>query len=357
MAATDKVPGMLITERHLFAAVFDVSPEWRLPEDFKVTRYGGMRLCQRLRTKTGQDIVLTWWTDAASFTAVWSDDVAQELKLLDKPRFSGTTTEQQPSEPRKKWLPWMVTFLAGTVAVLGNFTQLENYGAWLLATPRAKILTSELPTRVIQGQLSAIEFKIHNLTKGSCRIGELTAEVTPADALRFDHIIGPLTPLEPGELRSITWPVIPLTPGRHEITLLGEAKAGRMQAGSKLAPAVAKIDVWEQLERKPRLRLQHFQADMAVFVLEVHHGNPLTKTIAYQANGPAGLEFTDVNPNSEKQVTDHQSGAAAIAWKQDATPLVPQVFKLFVRPAKPLGESDWRRYEKEIQIDAAFVQQ
>src|SRR6185503_14017533 len=102
--------------------------------------------------------------------------------------------------------------------------------------------------------------------------------------------IGPLTPLEPGELRTVICPIFTKKPGRVEITLTGEATAGRLRKSARLGPAHVQVTVWPAVEASPPLRLQHSFKDNAVYIVEAHHGKPPTKGISYQATAPG--EFT-----------------------------------------------------------------
>lgn len=172
-----KIPQVLDNPGRLFLTTFAVPTEWKFPERFDPGNYSGMYLCQRLRSSSGDDLLLIWWDAPDCYGAFWSVQLSKDLDVAAKPRFQGSRIEQRPkhatwlSRPTK-WIPWLITLVAATVTILGNFTQLENYSAWLLARPNAKISVSRIPVRVIQNEAaSSMEFTVHNRSRGTLRIG------------------------------------------------------------------------------------------------------------------------------------------------------------------------------------------
>ena len=358
MSRWSKISDALFTDEHLFVTGFDVPGDWRLPDEFKPTAYAGMCLLQRTRNSFGKDLVLIWWADPRYYKDIWSGELATELSLPWKPMFSGTATEHTPaakpfwSQP-KKWGPWLVAAAATSVTLLGNFTQLENYGAWLLATPRIDIAVNKLPPRLIQNEIGAAEFKLHSRSAGTCRITALTAKPSSAKAITMDSTVGPLPALEPGELRSVALPLLPLLPGVQEITLQGEAKAGRWRRHTSLTPTILKVDIWEPLQRSPHIRFQNSHGDAAIYGLTVRHGKPPTKILAYQATGPDFLTFAALDGAKFNFKSNPGQGAAVIKWEKEATPLQSQDFTLTVRGNKSYSEQEWKQYESAITIDVA----
>jgi hypothetical protein len=358
MSLWSKIPRLLFSRRKLFLTGFDISPAWKFPDGFNPRDYAGMCLCQRLRNRSGTDLLLVWWEDPDSYSNFWSIQLSKDLKVSPSPTFTGASIEQEPREQPwwsnpKKWTPWTVTFAAALVTILGNFSQLENYSAWLFAMPKAEILSSTLVTKLVKGEISTIEFKIHNRSRGVSKINELRAVSDSPNALSIADQLGPLTPLEPGELRTVTFPLLPNATGRQRISLTGEATSGRLRPRAVLLPVVLHVEVWPPLEESPRVSLRKSHKDAAIYVIEAHHGKPLTRTIVYQATGPEELNFVALKGGKVDFQSNAGEGAAVITWEKDTTPLIPQTFTLTVRGDKQYSKEQWKSYENNIKIDAA----
>lgn len=357
MSPASKITGKFSDQRRLFVTGFDVARDWKFPERFDPSDYSGMYFCQRLRTGAANDVLLIWWETPDCYSPYWSVQLSNDLDIA-APRFAGTALEQRPKGRRwystpSKWVPWAITAIATTATLLGNFTQLENYGAWAFAKPETDIIVSPVPVKLVENEPSGFEFKMHNRSTGYVKVVDLRATPATKEVAEVSAQIGPLTPIEPGELRTVTCPIFPKKPGGVQIILTGEATAGRLRQSARLGPAQVEVTVWPAVEASPPLKLQHSFKDNAVYIVEAHHGKPPTKVISYQATAPGEFTFVDLKgalPSFQSAPTEP---SAVIRWAKEAAPLIVQRFSLTVHANKSHSKEEWKAYETEIKVEAA----
>jgi hypothetical protein len=343
--------------KNLVLTSFNVSRDWAFPKRFQPADYLGMSLCQRLHGKGRPDSLLIWWEDRECYSPYWSDRLAKDLGIAATPAFQGDVIERRPKERKwwnapEKFLPWGLTFVASLAALVGNFSQLESYGSWLLANPEGEISVSALPLRCVQKEERIVEFKVHNRGTGTATLTELKAAANPTDILIVEPRLGPLAPLQSGELRTVICQIVPNTRGLHKITFSGELRSGRVPGRAPLRAAVQELDVWPAFDEAPQITLQHGSGREANFLVEARHGKPPTKTVRYQATGPEELTFIAVNHGQVKKRSNQGEGAAAIVWEKETIPLVREIMTLFVRSEKECSNEEWKRYETRIQVNA-----
>ena len=341
----------------LFLTTFEICPNWTFPERFDPADYLGMYLCQRLRRQAGTDLLLIWWDDRNSYSSYWRVRLSRDLGIPATPQFEGGFIERRPKTQRwwtasEKFVPWGITFVASVAALIGNFSQLESYGSWLLAAPKAELSMSALPLRCVKNEERVVELKIHNKGTGTCTLTDLKAVADTQDVLIIDPQLGPLAPLQSGEVRIVTCQILPRITGMHKITLSGEIRAGRLRNHAVLPTAAVQLDVWAPFDQAPKVILEHSSGNEANFLIEARHGKPPTKTVRYQATGPGELIFLDVRSAQVKTVSTPSEGLPVIVWDKNATPLVPQIVRLFVRGNKEYSKEQWKNYEKQIHVDA-----
>lgn len=341
----------------LFLTTFQVSPNWTFPERFEPADYLGMYLCQRLRGQAGTDLLLIWWDDRDSYSSYWRDRLSKDLGITATSQFEGGLIERRPKVRRwwtapETFFPWGLTFIASVVALIGNFSQLESYGSWLWAAPKAEISVSALPLRCVQNEERVVEFKIHNRSTGTCTLTDLKAVADTPHVLIIDPQLGPLAPLQSGEVRIVGCQILPRIAGTHRITFSGEIRAGRLREKAALSTAALQLDVWAPFDQAPKIILEHSNGNEANFLIEARHGRAPTKTVRYQATGPEELIFIDVRSGQVKTLSTSGEGPPVIVWDKNATPLVTQTVRLFVRGKKEYSKEQWKDYEKQIHVNA-----
>jgi len=356
-ASTDSSP----VSAPSFLTIFKVSRSWRFPERVKPENYPGLLLWQRLRGRSESDLLLIWWTGREAYRACGPDQLRKDLNA-DGIVHDGAVIEELArkkhwwQQPRK-FMPWAAAILGTIVGVLGNLSQLETFGAWLIAPAGAEIFVSPLPVRCIQNEERVIEFKIHNTSTGTSTVTNLEASPNKSGVLIMEQKLGPLAPLTPGELRSVSCQVLPKAAGKYTVRFSGEIRSGRARSKAILAAKSIDLEVWPALDERPDIKLEHAGGTSASFLITARHGKPPTKRVRYQATGPENLTFIDIDPVKPKESSKPGQGPAVIVWEQEATPLEPQKFTLYVSDKAEQSLEKWKEYEKQITITTESVAQ
>ena len=339
-----------------FLTTFKVPRSWRFPERFFPKNYSGMSLCQRVRGSSEIDLILIWWTGREVYKAYGRDQLRKDLGITEVDQEGAVVQQlsrkmhwwQEPS----RFIPWGVAVLAGIAGVIGNLSQLEILGGWLLASPKAEMFVSALPVKCVQKEEHVIEFKIHNTSGGTCTLTNLEANADESGVVVVERELGPLAPLQSGELRSVSCQILPKSAGKHRITLSGEVRAGRLRRRATLNTAFIDLDVWPTFDWTPKITFQHADGKSASFLIEARHGKPPTKVVRYQATGPENLEFIAPEGIKPKTTSHPGQGSSVIIWEQEVIPLEHQQVTLFVNDTTENSNERWKEYEKQIQVMA-----
>jgi len=339
-----------------FLTIFKVPRTWRFPEKFFPKNYSGMSLCQRVRGSSEIDLILIWWTGREAYKTYGPDQLRKDLGIAAVDQ-EGTVIQHLST--KKHWwqkpgsfIPWGVAILAGIAGVIGNLSQLEVLGGWLLASPKAEMFVSTQPVKCIKNEEHVIEFKIHNTSEGTCTLTNLEATANEPGVLVVERKLGPLAPLQSGELRSVSCQILPKSAGEHSITLSGEVRAGRLRRRTPLTVASIDLDVWPTFDWTPKITLQHADGKSASFLIEPKHGKPPTKIVRYQATAPENLGFICPEGVKLKTISHPGQGSSVIIWEQETIPLADQQVTLFVNDKTENSNERWKQYENQIKVTA-----
>jgi hypothetical protein len=178
------------------------------------------------------------------------------------------------------------------------------------------------------------------------------ANAMPSTGLDVVERSLPFPPIQPGGSELVTLRLHALDVGNYELQLSARHRAG-IALPYRMLPLLTplKIEVWPQIDHRPRVIGVQPHGKIAIFVVQARHGIP-SRSHKYQAtlSGAIGVKLGSVQPGAETGALT-TGDTSVITWEEPGlTEMTPQAFE--ITAASEETRNDWRELERKLTIDS-----
>jgi hypothetical protein len=344
-----------------------VPHDFDLPDNFRVDKIPGMLFYQIIDKSAHERRIITWWRSREASVDARKKQFAQLLGAHGALCFEGFQLAPSASDNSRatrdlvSWItPGKIAAVVGALALfLTSLSTIEDWGYSLLAIPDCTLWTdpeaASKPKAAGESFPMQIQVKNRHLRGSSAALikpGSIADGLTLPDGTDFSFV-----QIEPGKAEVQEFRFTASRGGQYKISFEGTQKGGYFIPSRKIPPLTKTIDVWDSIDKSPKVSLVKNSDRSASISVEVHNAKPTSYGLEFEATLKNPGEV-DVLPDRSwiKDAEDPLRNAdfAVLRWRvpPSTDTLKPETFRLVLQEAGTTARNtdEWNTLLKRLTV-------